>query len=81
MSQLIRAVDEALKDCKKKWNQVLSLRVFYRNEMNITNEVLSRVLETEILKRSNIVPAITSIPASALNFSGDSLVACALHVV
>ncbi|KAI8083416.1 hypothetical protein BDF21DRAFT_397679 [Thamnidium elegans] len=81
VSRLICSVDEALKDCKKKWSEVLSLRIFYRSDMNITEKRFAHALCTAILKRSSIIPAITSIPVLALNSRGDSMVACALHIV
>lgn len=80
-SQLIRSIDEALKECKKKWDQVLSLRIFYRHEMNISGDFLISTFVADILKRSKTIPAITSVPVSALNSRGDSLIACTLHIL
>lgn len=80
-SQLVRSIDEALKECKKKWDQVLSLRIFYRDQMNISGELLTNAFATDILKRSKSIPSLTGIPVSALNSRGDSLIACTLHVL
>jgi hypothetical protein len=78
---LTRSIDEALKQCKKKWDEVLSLRAFYCDEMDISGEVLTGAFAVEILKRTKYIPTMTGIPVSALGAKGDGLVACTLHVL
>lgn len=81
VAQLLGSIDEALKECKKKWNQILSFRIFYRVDMSISSECVTSAFTTGLLKRSNSVPVLTGIPVSALNCKGDSYIACTLHVL
>lgn len=81
VSTLISNVDEALKECKKKWGQTVSLRLFYREDVNISSASMSNALVSEISNRSSAIPAFTTIPVSALGCKGESLIACVLHIV
>lgn len=80
-SQLLTSIDEALKECKKKWEDVLSLRVFYRDDRELQNVGIVNAFSMGISQRSKRVPAITGIPVSALNSRGESSIACTLHVL
>lgn len=47
----------------------------------MTGQTLSDLFAAEIQKKSDRVPIITSIPVHALGANGDSIIACALHVL
>ncbi|KAI7893059.1 uncharacterized protein EV154DRAFT_503114 [Mucor mucedo] len=80
-SQLLASIDEALKESKKKWEDVLSLRIFYRDDMKLGNASMVNAFSKDILKRSKHVPAMTGIPVTALNSRGESSISCTLHVL
>lgn len=78
---LVYTINEALKQAKKKWEQVLSIRALYCDNLNMTSSVCSNILSTEILKHSKTIPTITSIPVNALGSLGNQVIVCALHVL
>ncbi|KAI7907376.1 uncharacterized protein BX663DRAFT_495703 [Cokeromyces recurvatus] len=78
---IIETIEESLNQCEKKWKQILSLRVFYCDKLDITNQTCRNLLQLEILKRSEYLPVITCIPVNALGPDGNSIMACTLHVL
>jgi hypothetical protein len=78
-SELVRTMDESLKQCKKSWKQVLSLRIFFYEEM--FGQDCTHLIASEILKRSNCIPSMTVVPVCALSPQGNGIIACALQVL
>lgn len=81
ISNLTRTIDESLKQCKKSWNQVLALRIFYYDGLEIIGQDCGRLIASEILKRSTCIPTITAIPVCALGPQGNGVIACSLQVL
>lgn len=80
-SELAHTMDESLKQCKKNWNQVLSLRIFYYDGLDIIGQDLMRLISSEILKKSSCIPTMTAIPVCALGPQGNGVIACTLQVL
>ncbi|GAN05456.1 meiotically up-regulated 71 protein [Mucor ambiguus] len=77
----VSSINEALKQVKKKWDQVLSIRALYNDSTHMTSPTLSSLLTANVLRHSKVVPPITSIPVNALGSLGDQTVVCVLHVL
>lgn len=78
VNRLVSAVDRCLREYEKKWNQVLSLRVFHFDKLDLST---TQLFAQEINQKSNQLPTITSIPASALGSDGNAILACTVHVL
>jgi hypothetical protein len=70
-----------LKESKKKWSQAVSIRVFYRDDINISSSALTKKFTAAVMKQSKVIPSITGIPVSALGSNSDVLIACTVHIV
>ncbi|KAL9548051.1 hypothetical protein PS6_006818 [Mucor atramentarius] len=81
LEEFVSCIDEALKQAKKKWDQVLSIRALYNENADMTSTICSSLLTAEVLKHSKTVPTITSIPVKAVGSLGNQVVVCALHVL
>jgi enamine deaminase RidA (YjgF/YER057c/UK114 family) len=73
--QLINTLDSCLKQYEKQWKQVLSVRVFYDDQLEPCTDLFVK----NIQKKSKHVPAITSIPVNGLGENG--IIACTVHVL
>ncbi|KAI9485802.1 MAG: ATP binding domain 4-like protein [Benjaminiella poitrasii] len=81
ISHIVESISESLSQCRKNWEQILSLRVFYCDKLDVTNQVCTNMLQSEILKQTESIPVITCIPVDALGPNGSSLMACTLHIL
>lgn len=81
LKDFVSSINEALKQAKKKWEQVLSIRALYNDSTHMTSIVCSSLLAANVLHHSKTVPPITSIPVNALGSVGNQTIVCVLHIL
>ncbi|KAL9550713.1 hypothetical protein MBANPS3_004605 [Mucor bainieri] len=81
LEAFVSSINDALKQVKKKWDQVLSIRALYNDSTQMASPALSSLLTASVLHHSKSVPPITSIPANALGSLGNQTLVCVLHVL
>ncbi|KAI8365387.1 uncharacterized protein BYT42DRAFT_589729 [Radiomyces spectabilis] len=79
VKDLVGGLNESLRLCDQSWSSVLSMRLFYIEQ--VAENSVRQALDMELSHYLTESPAITMVSAQAVGKDGEGILSCTLHLI